>query len=84
MRVHAKTKKQVNKQAKKETKEIGRACKEHNNKESQMRANKACQAYERANKLSDKKGCPRRTNVGLNQVSIVPLDWSMDDTQTHA
>ena len=27
----------------------------------------------------DKKGCPRRTNVGLDQVSIVPVDWSMDD-----
>ena len=31
-----------------------------------------------------KGGCPRRTNVGLGQVSIVPLDWSMDDTQTYA
>ena len=34
--------------------------------------------------LSNKKGCPRRTNVGLDRVSIVPLDWNMDDTQTHA
>ena len=31
-----------------------------------------------------KIGCPRRTNVGLDRVLIVPLDWSMDDTQTHA
>ena len=36
------------------------------------------------NMLSNKRGCPRRTNVGLDQVSIVPLDWSMDDTRTHA
>ena len=34
--------------------------------------------------LSNKKGCPRKTNVGLDQVSLVPLDWSMEDTQTHA
>ena len=31
--------------------------------------------------LSNKRGCPRRTNVGLNWVSIVPLDWSMDDNR---
>ena len=30
--------------------------------------------------LSNKIGFPRRTNVGLDRVSIVPLDWSMDDT----
>ena len=30
--------------------------------------------------LSNKRVCPRRTNVGLDQVSIVPLDWSMNDT----
>ena len=34
--------------------------------------------------LSNKRGCPKRTNVGLDRVSIVPLNWSMDDTQTHA
>ena len=34
--------------------------------------------------LSNKRGCPRRTNVGLDQVSIIPLDWSMNDIQTHA
>ena len=32
------------------------------------------------NMLSNKRGCPRRTNVGLDRVSIVPLDWSMDGT----
>ena len=36
------------------------------------------------NMLSNKKGYTRRTNVGLDRVSIVPLDWSTDDTQTHA
>ena len=30
--------------------------------------------------LSNKRGCPRRTNVGLDWMSIVPLNWSMDDT----
>ena len=30
--------------------------------------------------LSNKRGCHRRTNIGLDLVSIVPLDWSMDDT----
>ena len=32
------------------------------------------------NMLSNKRGCPRRTNVGLDWVSIVPWDSSMDDT----
>ena len=31
-----------------------------------------------------KMGCPKRTNVGLDQVSIVPWDWSMDDTRTYS
>ena len=30
--------------------------------------------------LSNKKGCPRKTNVGLDLVSVVPLYWSTDDT----
>ena len=34
--------------------------------------------------LSRKIGCLRRKNVGLDRLSIVPLDWSIDDTQTHA
>ena len=29
--------------------------------------------------LSNKRGCPRRTNVGLDRVYIIALDWSMDD-----
>ena len=34
-----------------------------------------------SNMLSNKMGCPRRTNVDLDRVSVVPLDWSMDDTR---
>ena len=30
--------------------------------------------------LSNKRGCPRRKNVGLNRVSVVPLNWSMNNT----
>jgi len=30
------------------------------------------------NMLSNKR-CPKRTNVRLDRVSIVPRDWSMDD-----
>ena len=29
--------------------------------------------------LSNKRGFPRRTNVGLDRVYIIALDWSMDD-----
>ena len=31
--------------------------------------------------LSNKRRCPKRTNVGLDRMSIVPLDWSTDDTR---
>ena len=31
------------------------------------------------NMLSNKRQHPRRTNVGLDQMSIVPFDWIMDD-----
>ena len=31
-----------------------------------------------------KRWCPRRTNVGLDRVSIIPWDWSVDDIQTRA
>ena len=30
-------------------------------------------------KQTNKRGCPRRTNVGLDLVSIVPLDLNRDD-----
>ena len=29
--------------------------------------------------LSSKRGCPKRINLDSDQVSIVPLNWSMDD-----
>ena len=49
------------------------------------RGKQTCEAQKRqTNMLSNKRECPRRTNVGLDQVSIVPLDWSTGDTQTHA
>ena len=35
-------------------------------------------------KQLNKRGHPRRTNVGLDRVSLVPLDQSMDDIQTNA
>ena len=45
------------------------------------RGKQTYEAHEGANNmLSNKRVCPRRTNVGLDQVSIVPLDWSMNDT----
>ena len=37
-------------------------------------------ANKHVNKQANKKGFPRRTNVDLDLVSVVPLDWSMDDT----
>ena len=40
-----------------------------------------CVAYEEAKKhVIKQKGCPSRTNVGLDLVSMAPLDWSIDDT----
>ena len=64
---------------------MGRTCKEHTNKESQMGEKKHAKHMKgQTGMLSNQRGCPRRTNVGLDWVSIVPLDWSMDDTQTHA
>ena len=40
------------------------------------------EAHEETNKyvIKKKRWCPRRTKVGLDRVSIVPLDWNMDDT----
>ena len=32
--------------------------------------------------LSNKMGCNRRTNVDLDRVFIVPIDWSTDDACT--
>ena len=33
--------------------------------------------------LSNKRGSPRRTNIGFDRVSIVPLGWSMDNMHEH-
>ena len=45
------------------------------------RGKQECEEHEEArNVLSNKRGCPRRTNVSLDQMSIVPLDWTMDNT----
>ena len=49
-----------------------------------MGANKQMKHKKRQrNMLSNKRGCLRRTNIGLDRVSIAPLDGSMDDTRTH-
>ena len=46
-----------------------------------MRANKHARHMKgQTSMLSSKRWCPKRTNIGLDQVSIVPLDWSTDDT----
>ena len=77
------TRKQANKQAKKWIE--GKHAKWQARKRCQMGANKhVTRTNKQTNKLSNKKGCPWRTNVGLDQMSRVPLDWRMDDTQTHA
>ena len=40
-----------------------------------------CSTQREANKhVIKKRGCPRRKNVGLDQVSIVLLAWSTNDT----
>ena len=83
MRVHAKRKKQASRQAKKQMEE--KACWKQIRKRCQTGAKKYVKHTKRkTNMLSNKRGCPRRTNVCLNWVSIVPLEWSMDNTQTHA
>ena len=47
-----------------------------------MGANKHAKHMEgQANMLSNKRLCPRRKNVGLDRVCIVPLCWSMDNTR---
>ena len=50
------------------------------NKGSQTGANKHVKHMKgQTSMLSNKWVCPRRKNIGLDQVSIVPWDWSMDD-----
>ena len=75
--------KQASRQAKKRIE--GKHAKRQARKRCQTRANKNVKNTKRqTNMLSNKRGCPRRKNVGIDQISIVPLDWTMDNTQTHA
>ena len=72
-------KKQASRQAKKQIE--GKHAKRQASKGCQMGASKHVKHMKRqTNMLSNKRGCPRRKNVGLDRVSIVPLDWSMNDT----
>ena len=76
-------KKQASRQAKKQME--GKACWRQIRKRCQMGANKHVKHTKReTNMLLNKRECHRRTNVCLNRMSIVPLEWNMDDTQTHA
>ena len=71
--------KQASRQAKKRIE--GKHAKRQARKRCQTWANKNVKNTKRQrNVLSNKRGCPRRTNVGLDQMSIVPLDWTMDNT----
>ena len=65
---------QTSKQAKEEIE--GKHAKRQASQRCQMGANKHVKHTKRQkNMLSKKKwGCPRRTNVGLDRVFIVPLD----------
>ena len=76
-------KKQASRQAKKQVE--GKACQRQDSKRFQTGANEHVKHTKGKHMCYQTKGgCLRRTNVGLDRVSIVPLDWSMDDTQTHA
>ena len=74
--------KQASRQAKKRIE--GKHAKRQARKRCQIGAKNVKNTKRQRNVLSNKRGCPRRTNVGLDQMSIVPLDWIMDNTQTHA
>ena len=72
--------KQANRQAKKQLER--RLTKEQTNKESQMGANKHVKHTKgRTNMLSNKRGFPRRTNAGLDWVTIASLVWSTNNTR---
>ena len=72
--------KPADKQRKKEGKQ-GKHAKHTLTSRNKRRQTKHAKHVKRENNmLSNKRGCPRRTNVGLNRVSIPSLDWSMDDT----
>ena len=69
--VHATNKESSQQTSKEDNKEVKRAKRGKQN---------AKHTKGQTNMLSNKKGCPKMTNLGLNQVSIVPLNWSTDDT----
>ena len=47
---------------------------------TRKRGKKACKGENKhVIKQASKRGCPRRTNVGLDLVFVSPLDWSTDD-----
>ena len=78
-------KEQASRQAKEETREKGEHAKNTLTKIAKWGQTKHAKHMKwQTSMLSNKRGCPRRKNVGLDWMSIVPLDWSMDDTQTHA
>ena len=75
--------KQASKQPKKRIE--GKNAKRQARKRCQIGANKNVKNMKRqTNMLSNKRGCPRKTNIGLDLISIVPMDWTMDNTQMYA
>ena len=75
--------KQASKQPKKRIE--GKHAKRQARKRCQIGANKNVKNMKRqTNMLSNKRGCPRKTNIGLDLISIVPMDWTMDNTQMYA
>ena len=69
--------KQRNKERKQANKQTSTQAKERKHANKQASRENAC---EEANKQASKeKECPLGTNVGLDIVSIDPLDWIMDD-----
>ena len=73
--------KQGNKLEKKGTKEIGEHAKNILTKGAKRGQTKHAKHIKgQTSMLSSKRGCPRRKNVDLDRVSIVPLDWSIDNT----
>ena len=92
MHVHATKKKtkrqQTSKRDNKETKEAPKGEKKEEGRKAHKRANQhrkhtKGQTSMLSNKQARKgvlKGCPKRMNVGLDLVSVVPLCWSTDNT----
>ena len=80
--VHTTNKEKASRQAKEIAKKEMKHTKRHITKRAKQgktsilstrKAKRAC--------YQTKRECLRRTNVGLDWVSIVPLDWNMDNTR---